>query len=74
MLKPYLDCRLLVGQDESLFLEDLKNKLNNPNININILNHTPSYLPSDVSNPFYKNLEAAIIETSLTPKYIPFYT
>ena len=36
--------------------------MNNPNININILNHTPSYLPSDVSNPFYKNLEAAIIE------------
>lgn len=70
----YLDCRLLVGQDESLFLKDLKNKLNNPNININILNQTPSYLPSDVSNPFYKNLEAAIIENFPDAKIISLFT
>lgn len=73
-VKAYLDCRLLVGQDETLFLEDLKTKLNNSNININILNHTPSYLPSDTTNLFYQNLEAAIIENFPDAKIISLFT
>lgn len=73
-VKAYLDCRLLVGQDESLFLEDLKTKLNNPNINISILNQTPTYLPTEISNTFYKNLEAAIIKNFPNAQVISLFT
>ena len=73
-VKAYLDCRLLVGEDQNRFLAHLKKALKNPDIKISILNETPAYSPSDSSNVFYKNLASAIVETFPKAKVISLFT
>lgn len=73
-VKAYLDCRLLVGQDNQEFLTTFKKQLNNEAIQITILNESPVYTPSDSNNFFYKTLEESIIENFPKAKVIAMFT
>ncbi len=55
-----LDCRLLPQTDADQFLEDLKRRLKNPNIEVSTIYKTPKMKSSDPDNEYYRHLEAAI--------------
>ena len=57
-----LDCRLLPKTDADEFLEDLKKRLKNPNIEVSTIYKTPKMKSSDPDNEYYRHLEAAILK------------
>ena len=58
----YLDCRLLPDTDESIFLEEIKKRLNNDSIKINVTKNMPLTNPSEIRTVYFENLKTAIIE------------
>src|SRR5690606_3036824 len=57
-----LDCRLLPNTDTETFLEDLKKRLNNDNIEVATIYNTPKMKSSDPDNEYYRHLQAAILK------------
>lgn len=55
-----LDCRLLPKTDADEFLEDLKKRLKNPNIEVSTIYKTPKMKSSDPDNEFFHHLKTAI--------------
>ena len=55
-----LDCRLLPGQTTEDFLATVREKLNNKQINIEIIKEMPMVNPSSNSNIYYEHLKNAI--------------
>ncbi|MFD1315919.1 M20/M25/M40 family metallo-hydrolase [Namhaeicola litoreus] len=59
-IEAYLDCRLLPETDETEFLKDIKKRLKNDSISVNIVEQTPRTYPSGKQNIYYQNLKKAI--------------
>lgn len=57
-----LDCRLLPDTDTEVFLEGLKKRLNNENIEVATIYNTPKMKSSDPDNEYYRHLQAAILK------------
>src|SRR5690606_40928586 len=55
-----LDCRLLPETDADVFLEELKKRLKNPDIEVSTIYKTPKMKSSDPDNEFYRHMKAAI--------------
>lgn len=55
-----LDCRLLPQTDTQTFITALKQKMQDPRIEIFVEKETPNAQPSDVNHPFFSDLAAAI--------------
>ena len=66
-----LDCRLLPDTDQQKFIQQLKRDLKNPNILIDVVQQTPSALPSSPTHPIYTLAEHAIKEESPHAVIIP---
>lgn len=60
--KAGLDCRLLPETNEKEFEAEIRKRLKNEKISIELIKSTPGNLPSSNSNIFYKNLKNAILE------------
>lgn len=57
-----LDCRLLPYQSSELFLEKLKKKLDNENIQLVIKENMPDAIPSSNETVYYKSIEKALLK------------
>lgn len=57
-----IDCRLMPETNEEEFKQELKKRLDNDKIKINVIKSTPKTSPSSNDNLFYKNLSLAINE------------
>src|SRR5690606_5728832 len=57
-----LDCRLLPETDADAFLEDIKKRLKNSNIEVSTIYKTPKMKSSDPDNDFYRHMQAAILK------------
>ncbi len=66
-----LDCRLLPEADEKAFLEDVQKRLDNPNIEIIIMDSAPVMQVSSTKNQFYTLLKESILEYHGDVKVIP---
>ena len=69
-----LDCRLLNSQSSKLFIEELKNSLDNVKIKIKIINEMPEMIPSSINNIFYLNLKESILQKYPNSCVIPLFT
>lgn len=58
----YLDCRLLPETDEKEFMDKMRKKLKNDDIEISVINSLPRNKPSEVNTIFYQNMSLAIQE------------
>ncbi len=66
-----LDCRLVPGTSTKNFLNYIKRRLDNDNIEISVISQSPEAKPSRL-NSFYKSLERAIAEVYPDAETIPF--
>ncbi|PTB97768.1 succinyl-diaminopimelate desuccinylase [Marivirga lumbricoides] len=66
-----LDCRLVPGTSTKNFLNYIKRKLDNDNIEISVISQSPEAKPSKLNN-YYKAIERAIAETYPQSETIPF--
>jgi carboxypeptidase PM20D1 len=66
-----LDCRLLPETNQQKFIKQLKKDLKNPNIQVEIVQNTPSALPSSPTHPIYTLAESAIKEESPQAVVVP---
>ena len=57
-----LDCRLLPETNEQEFIYEIKKRLNNDNIKINVIKKLPPNKASDTETIYFKNLSSAIME------------
>lgn len=57
-----LDCRLLPETDADVFLEELKKRLKNPDIEVSTIYKTPKMKSSDPDNEFYRHMKTAILK------------
>jgi carboxypeptidase PM20D1 len=58
-----LDCRLMPGTNTDTFIKDLKKKLKNANVRVEVIKETPDAPPTDPRIPAYKILEEAIMKS-----------
>ncbi|QLE02300.1 M20/M25/M40 family metallo-hydrolase [Galbibacter sp. BG1] len=58
-----LDCRLLPEASKDEFIEDIKRRLKNDNIEVSVIYSMPKMESSDDKSIFYKNLKNAITKT-----------
>lgn len=66
-----LDCRLLPHVSEKQFLQDLKKRLKNKKLEIQILREQSIIPVSDNNNNHYENMEAAVHQTYKNAKVFP---
>ncbi len=57
----WLDCRLLPEADQDQFLRDLRKILDNDAITIQVITDMPPLPPSELDNPFFEHMSAAIL-------------
>ena len=69
-----LDCRLLNSQSSELFINKLKNSLDDERIKIRIINEMPEMVPSSINNIFYSNLKESIVEQNPKSYVMPIFT
>jgi acetylornithine deacetylase/succinyl-diaminopimelate desuccinylase-like protein len=73
-----LDCRVLPGTTKDQWIEEIKTRLGDPALKVELINESddPIVTPSDT--PLYRNLEAAITrrhpDAIVTPMLIPYGT
>lgn len=66
-----LDCRLLPGTDSDRFIRQLKQILDNDEIEIEVLRETGDALISNTNSTYYKVLEKSLLEKYPAAKVIP---
>lgn len=65
-----LDCRLLPGTNKKRFIRRLKNILDEPDMQITIINESPDCKPSKL-NAFYESMKTAILDYHPNAEVIP---
>ena len=67
-----LDCRLLPGTSSTEFIEQLKKRIDNKQIKIEIANNFGDGGPSSTSNHFYQSLQQSISDVYPDARVMPF--
>jgi acetylornithine deacetylase/succinyl-diaminopimelate desuccinylase-like protein len=73
-----LDCRVLPGTSTAQWLEEIKRRLGDPALTIDVINESDDPVVSSADTPLFRNLEAAIkkrhSDAIVTPMLIPYGT
>jgi len=73
-----LDCRVLPGTNTEEFISDLKARINDPRVTVEIINVAPDTGVSSTDTSLYKAMRAAILkrhpDAVVTPMIVPFGT
>jgi acetylornithine deacetylase/succinyl-diaminopimelate desuccinylase-like protein len=73
-----LDCRLLPGVNAEEFISDMKARINDPRVTIELINAAPDVKMSPSDTPLFAALRAAILKREpsaiVTPMLVPFGT
>ncbi len=73
-----LDCRVLPGTNTEEFISDLKARINDPRVTVEIINVAPDPGVSSTDTPLYKAMRTAILkrhpDAVVTPMIVPFGT
>jgi acetylornithine deacetylase/succinyl-diaminopimelate desuccinylase-like protein len=73
-----LDCRVLPGVTREAWIAEVKRRLGDPSLKIELINESDDPLVSEPNTPLYRNLEAALSrlhpEAVVTPMLIPYGT
>ena len=73
-----LDCRVLPGVNTDEFISDLKARINDPRVSVEIINVSPDPGVSSTSTPLYAAMRQAILkhhpDAIVTPMIVPFGT
>jgi len=73
-----LDCRVLPGTTRDRWLDEIRRRLGDPSLKIEVVNESDDPIVSSHDTPFYQALEAAIMrrhpDAIVTPMLIPYGT
>lgn len=73
-----LDCRVLPGVTRDAWIAEVKRRLGDPSLTIELINESDDPLVSEPNTPLYRNLEAAVMrlhpDAVVTPMLIPYGT
>jgi acetylornithine deacetylase/succinyl-diaminopimelate desuccinylase-like protein len=73
-----LDCRVLPGVTREAWMAEVKRRLGDPSLKIELINESDDPLVSEPNTPLYRNLETALSrlhpEAVVTPMLIPYGT
>jgi acetylornithine deacetylase/succinyl-diaminopimelate desuccinylase-like protein len=73
-----LDCRVLPGTTKDQWIADVKRRLGDPSLEIELINESDDPVVTPQETPLYRNLEAAILKRHpsavVTPMLIPYGT
>jgi acetylornithine deacetylase/succinyl-diaminopimelate desuccinylase-like protein len=73
-----LDCRVLPGVTREAWMVEVKRRLGDPSLKIELINESDDPLVSEPNTPLYRNLETALSrlhpEAVVTPMLIPYGT
>ncbi len=73
-----LDCRVLPGVTREAWIAEVKRRLGDPSLKIELINESDDPLVSEPNTPLYRNLETALSrlhpEAVVTPMLIPYGT
>jgi acetylornithine deacetylase/succinyl-diaminopimelate desuccinylase-like protein len=73
-----LDCRVLPGVTRDAWIAEIKRRLGDPSLTIELINESDDPLVSEPNTPLYRNLESALArlhpEAVITPILIPYGT
>ena len=73
-----LDCRVLPGTTRDQWLDEIRRRLGDPSLKIEVVNESDDPIVSSHDTPFYQALEAAIVrrhpDAIVTPMLIPYGT
>lgn len=73
-----LDCRVLPGVTRDAWIAEVKRRLGDPSLTIELINESDDPLVSEPNTPLYRNLEAAVTrlhpDAVVTPMLIPYGT
>jgi acetylornithine deacetylase/succinyl-diaminopimelate desuccinylase-like protein len=73
-----LDCRVLPGTSTAQWIEEIKRRLGDPALKIEVINESDDPVVSSADAPLFRNLEAAIkklhADAIVTPMLIPYGT
>ena len=73
-----LDCRLLPGVNSEEFISEMKARINDPRVTIEIISTAPDVAMSPVDTPVFRAMRAAILKyhpgAIVTPMIVPFGT
>ena len=73
-----LDCRVLPGTTRDQWIDEIKRRLGDPAIKIELINESDDPIVTSQDSPLYRNIEAAIKrrhpEAIVTPMLIPYGT
>jgi acetylornithine deacetylase/succinyl-diaminopimelate desuccinylase-like protein len=73
-----LDCRVLPGVSRDAWIADIRRRLGDPALKIELINESDDPLVSEPNTPLYRNLEAALTrlhpDAVVTPILIPYGT
>lgn len=73
-----LDCRVMPGTNTEEFISDMKARINDPRVTVEIINIAPDPGLSSTDTPLYKAMRSAILkrhpDAVVTPMVVPFGT
>jgi acetylornithine deacetylase/succinyl-diaminopimelate desuccinylase-like protein len=73
-----LDCRVLPGVTRDAWIAEIKRRLGDPALKVELINESDDPLVSEPNTPLYRNLEASLArlhpEAVVTPMLIPYGT
>jgi acetylornithine deacetylase/succinyl-diaminopimelate desuccinylase-like protein len=73
-----LDCRVLPGVSRDAWIAEVKRRLGDPSLKIELINESDDPLVSEPNTPLYRNLESALSrlhpDAVVTPMLIPYGT
>jgi acetylornithine deacetylase/succinyl-diaminopimelate desuccinylase-like protein len=73
-----LDCRLLPGTNAEEFISEMKARINDPRVSIEIISQAPDVAMSAIDTPLYRSMRDAFLKVHpdavVTPMIVPFGT
>jgi acetylornithine deacetylase/succinyl-diaminopimelate desuccinylase-like protein len=73
-----LDCRVLPGATKDQWIEEVRRRLGDPSLTIELINESDDPVVTPQDTPLYRNIEAAILKRHpnaiVTPMLIPYGT
>ncbi len=73
-----LDCRVLPGTSRDQWVDEIKRRLGDPSLKVEVVNESDDPVVTTTDSPLYRSLEAAILkrhpDATVTPILIPYGT
>ena len=73
-----LDCRLLPGTNSAEFISEMKARINDPRVTVEVINNAPDVGMSPVNTPLFATIREAVLkyhpDAIVTPMLVPFGT